>query len=72
MEKISLPVRIFAIVIVLAGLGGMLAMRTMAPSNEPVAIPLPVEDAREDRGEERAAARQGSSAGSRAGEAKAR
>ena len=41
MEKISLPVRIFAIVIVLAGLGGMLAMRTMAPSNEPVAIPLP-------------------------------
>lgn len=42
MEKISLPVRIFAIVIVLAGLGGMLAMRTMGPSNEPVAIPAPV------------------------------
>jgi hypothetical protein len=41
MEKISLPVRIFAIVIVLAGLAGMLAMRTMGPSNEPVAIPLP-------------------------------
>ena len=42
MEKISPPVRIFAIVIVLAGLGGMLAMRTMAPGNEPVAIPVPV------------------------------
>jgi hypothetical protein len=42
MEKISLPVRVFAIVIVLVGLGGMLAMRTMAPSNEPVAIPVPV------------------------------
>ena len=42
MEKISLPVRIFAILIVLAGLAGMLAMRTMAPSNEPVAIPAPV------------------------------
>ena len=42
MEKISLPVRIFAILIVLAGLAGMLAMRTMAPSDEPVAIPLPV------------------------------
>ena len=42
MEKISLPVRIFAVVIVLAGLGGMLAMRTMAPGNEPVAIPRPV------------------------------
>ena len=59
MEKISLPVRIFAIVIVLAGLGGMLAMRTMAPSNEPVAIPAAGQDAREDRGEERAAACQG-------------
>ena len=42
MEKISLPVRIFAVVIVLAGLGGMLAMRTMGPSNEPVAIPVPI------------------------------
>ena len=42
MEKISLPVRIFAAVIVLVGLAGMLAMRTMGPSAEPVAIPAPV------------------------------
>jgi hypothetical protein len=34
MEKISLPVRIFAVVIVLVGLGGMLAMRTMGASVE--------------------------------------
>lgn len=42
MEKISLPVRIFAVLIVLGGLAGMLAMRTMGPSDDPVAIPLPV------------------------------
>ena len=42
MEKISLPVRIFAVVIVLVGVAGMLAMRTMGPSGEPVAIPVPV------------------------------
>jgi hypothetical protein len=42
MDKISLPVRIFAIAIVLVGLAGMLAMRTMGPSEEPAAIPLPV------------------------------
>jgi hypothetical protein len=43
MEKISLPVRIFAILIVLAGAAGMLAMRTMSPSvDESSAIPLPV------------------------------
>ena len=42
MEKISLPVRVFAMVIVLVGVAGMLAMRTMGPSNEPVAIPAPV------------------------------
>ncbi len=42
MEKISLPVRIFAVVIVLVGLAGMLAMRTMGPSDEPIAIPAPV------------------------------
>ena len=43
MEKISLPVRIFAVVIVLVGLGGMLAMRTMSPSVEESApIPQPV------------------------------
>jgi hypothetical protein len=41
MEKISLPVRIFAVVLVLVGAAGMLAMRTMGPSAEPVAIPLP-------------------------------
>ena len=42
MEKISLPVRIFAVVIVLVGLAGMLAMRTMGPSDEPVAVAVPV------------------------------
>jgi len=43
MEKISLPVRIFAILIVLAGLAGMLAMRTMGPSSDALApIPQPV------------------------------
>jgi hypothetical protein len=46
MEKISLPVRIFAILIVLAGAAGMLAMRTMSPSvDESSAIPLPVKKA---------------------------
>jgi hypothetical protein len=49
MEKISLPVRIFAIVIVLVGAAGMMAMRTMGPSgevsNEPVAIPAAVKAA---------------------------
>ena len=43
MEKISLPVRIFAILIVLAGLAGMLAMRTMSPSvdeSAPIAQPV--------------------------------
>jgi outer membrane biosynthesis protein TonB len=39
MEKISVPVRIFAVVIVLVGMAGMLAMRTMGPSDEPVAVP---------------------------------
>ena len=43
MEKISLPVRIFAILIVLAGAAGMLAMRTMGASvDESAPIPLPV------------------------------
>ena len=41
MEKISPPVRILALVLVLVGFGGMLALRTMGPSTEPVAIPLP-------------------------------
>jgi hypothetical protein len=46
MEKISLPVRIFAIVIVLAGAAGMLAMRTLSPSvDESAVIPLPVKRA---------------------------
>ena len=40
MEKISLPVRIFAILIVLAGLAGMLAMRTMGPSAD-ASAPIP-------------------------------
>ena len=46
MEKISLPVRIFAVVIVLVGLGGMLAMRTMSPSvDESAPIPQPAQKA---------------------------
>ena len=46
MEKISVPVRIFAVVIVLVGAAGMMAMRTMGPSaepsNEPIAAPASV------------------------------
>ena len=43
MEKISQPVRIFAVVIVLVGVAGMLAMRTMGASpGESAPIPLPV------------------------------
>lgn len=42
MEKISLPVRIFAVVILLVGMAGMLMLRTMGPSDEPVAVPAPV------------------------------
>lgn len=42
MEKISPPVRILALVLVLAGVAGMLALRMLGPSGEPVAIPLPV------------------------------
>jgi hypothetical protein len=42
-EKISPPVRILALVLVLAGLAGMLAMRTMGPSvDESAPIPLRV------------------------------
>jgi hypothetical protein len=41
-EKISPPVRILALVLVLVGVAGMLAMRTMGPSAEPSAIPAPV------------------------------
>ncbi len=44
MEKISPPVRIFAILIVLVGVAGMLAMRTMGSSvDESAPIPLPVQ-----------------------------
>jgi hypothetical protein len=42
MEKISPPVRILALVLVLVGVAGMLAMRTMGPSAEPVAVSAPV------------------------------
>jgi hypothetical protein len=43
MEKISPPVRIFAVVIVLVGVAGMLAMRTMgASADESAPLPLPV------------------------------
>jgi hypothetical protein len=45
MEKISLPVRIFAILIVLAGMAGMLAMRTMGASVDASPIPQPVKKA---------------------------
>ena len=41
MEKISPPIRILALVLVLVGLGGMMAMRTLGPSAEPLAVPLP-------------------------------
>jgi hypothetical protein len=41
MEKISLQVRILALVLVLVGLGGMMALRTLGPSVEPVAAPVP-------------------------------
>jgi len=41
MEKISLQVRILALVLVLVGLGGMMAMRTLGPSVEPLAAPIP-------------------------------
>jgi len=46
MEKLSLPVRIFAVVIILVGLGGMLAMRSMSPTvDESAPIPQPVQKA---------------------------
>ena len=41
MEKLSLQVRIFALVLVLVGLGGMMALRTLGPKVEPVAAPVP-------------------------------
>jgi hypothetical protein len=41
MEKISPPVRILAVVLVLAGVAGMLMLRTMGPSAEPAAVPAP-------------------------------
>jgi hypothetical protein len=40
MEKISVPVRILLVVLLAAGAAGMLAMRTMGPSAEPVAAPV--------------------------------
>ena len=43
MEKISPPVRIFAVVIILVGAAGMLALRTMSPGVEestPIAQPV--------------------------------
>jgi hypothetical protein len=41
MEKVSLQVRILALVLVLVGLGGMMALRTLGPSAEPLAVPPP-------------------------------
>lgn len=43
MEKVSPPVRIFAILLVLLGLAGMLAMRTMGPSVASEASTAPVQ-----------------------------
>lgn len=43
MEKISPPVRILSIVLVLVGVAGMLMLRTMGPSEEIVAVPLPAQ-----------------------------
>ena len=43
MEKVSPPVRILAVVLVLVGAAGMLMMRTMGPSAEPVAVPPPAQ-----------------------------
>jgi hypothetical protein len=43
MEKISLPVRIFATVLVLVGAAGMMMLRTMGPADAPGAIPQPVQ-----------------------------
>ena len=45
MEKISPQVRILAAVLVLVGVAGLLLLRTMGPSAEPVAIPLPAKPA---------------------------
>jgi hypothetical protein len=42
MEKVSVPVRIFAVVILLVGMAGTLMLRTMGPSDEPVAAPAAV------------------------------
>ena len=45
MEKVSQPVRVLALVLVLVGLGGMMALRTLGPSGdlgtEPIAQPAP-------------------------------
>ena len=51
MEKISPPVRIFAVVIVLVGVAGMLAMRTVggAGVDESPPVPLPAEGPRRPR-----------------------
>ena len=43
MEKVSLPVRIFAVLLVLLGMAGMLAMRTMGPSVSTEASAGPVQ-----------------------------
>jgi hypothetical protein len=42
MERISLPVRVFAVVLLLVGMAGMLMLRTLGPSDDPVAVPAPV------------------------------
>jgi hypothetical protein len=41
MEKVSVQVRVLALVLVLVGLGGMMALRTLGPSAEPLAVPPP-------------------------------
>lgn len=41
MEKVSVPVRVLVVVLLLVGLAGMLMLRTMGPSDEPIAVPPP-------------------------------
>jgi hypothetical protein len=60
MEKVSQPVRILALVLVLVGLGGMMALRTLGPSGaistEPVAAPAPAAKAAAQKAPAKAAA----------------
>ena len=65
MEKISPPVRIFAVVIVLVGVAGMLALRTMGGAGVDESAPVPV------AGQEGSGAREARGAASEDGRARA-